>query len=112
MKDFFIQNAARFDNTTVTTYFVLSSLQVRDKKQGGQYLALTFSDKTCSIEGRMWDDIAEALASCSEGCYVKVQGDISKYQGKFQITLKKLRMAAESEIDPTDYQPSTTFDVE
>jgi 3'-5' exoribonuclease len=112
MKDFFIQDAARFDNTTVTTYFVLSSLQVRDKKQGGQYLALTFSDKTGSIEGRMWDEIAEALASCSEGCYVKVQGDISKYQGKFQITLKKLRLAAESEINAADYQASTKFDVE
>ena len=33
---------------------------------------------------------------------MKVQGQISKYQGKFQITLKKLRLAAESEIDPTD----------
>jgi 3'-5' exoribonuclease len=112
MKDFFIEDAARFENGTVTTYFVLSSLQVRDKKQGGQYLALTLSDKTGSFEGRMWDDIAEALEYCSEGCYVKVQGDISKYQGKFQITLKKLRLAAESEVDPTDYQASTKFDVE
>ncbi len=40
MKDFFVEDAARFENTTVTTYFVLSSMQVRDKKQGGQYLAL------------------------------------------------------------------------
>ena len=112
MKDFFIEDAARFENGTVTTYFVLSSLQVRDKKQGGQYLALTLSDKTGSFEGRMWDDVAEALASCSEGCYVKVQGDISKYQGKFQITLKKLRRAADSEVDAADYQASTKFDVE
>src|SRR5271155_1411089 len=112
MKDFFIEDAARFENCTVTTYFVLSSLQVRDKKQGGQYLALTLSDKTGSFEGRMWDDVGEALASCSEGCYVKVQGDVSKYQGKFQITLKKLRLAADSEIDPRDFQPATKFDVE
>jgi 3'-5' exoribonuclease len=112
VKEFFVEDAARFDNATVTTYFVLTSLQVREKKQGGQFLALTVSDKTGSLEARMWDDVAEAIASCTEGCYVKVQGDISKYQGKFQITLKKLRMAAESEIDPTDYQPSTTFDVE
>ena len=112
MKDFFIEDAAKFDNATVTTYFVLSSLQVRDKKQGGQYLALTLSDKTGSMEGRMWDDVGEAVASCSEGCYVKVQGDVAKYQGKFQITLRKLRCAAESEVDPRDYQPSTKFDVE
>ena len=35
MKDFFIEDAARFDNATVTTYFVLTSMQVREKKQGG-----------------------------------------------------------------------------
>ncbi|WP_433984899.1 OB-fold nucleic acid binding domain-containing protein [Tunturiibacter empetritectus] len=112
MKDFFVEDAARFDNATVTTYFVLTSMQVRDKKQGGQFLALTVSDKTGSLEARMWDEVAEAIATCDEGCYVKVQGDISKYQGKFQITLKKLRLAAESEIDPKDFQPSTKFDVE
>jgi 3'-5' exoribonuclease len=112
MKDFFIEDAARFENASVTTYFVLSSMQVRDKKQGGQYLALIVSDRTGSLEARMWDDVADPIEFCSEGCYVKVQGDISKYQGKFQITLKKLRLAAESEIDPKDYQASTKFDVE
>jgi 3'-5' exoribonuclease len=112
MKDFFVEDAARFDNATVTTYFVLSSLQVRDKKQGGQFLALTVTDRTGSLEARMWDDVAEAIATCSEGCYVKVQGDISKYQGKFQITLKKLRLAVDQEVDAADYQPSTRFDVE
>jgi 3'-5' exoribonuclease len=112
MKDFFIEDAAQFENSTVTTYFVLSTMQVRDKKQGGQYLALTVSDKTGSLEARMWDDVGEAMASCSEGCYVKVQGDVSKYQGKFQITLKKLRLAADSEIDPKDFQAATKFDVE
>jgi 3'-5' exoribonuclease len=112
MKDFFVEDAAKFDNATVTTYFVLSTMQVRDKKQGGQYLALTVSDKTGSLEARMWDDVGDAIATCSEGCYVKVQGDIAKYQGKFQITLKKLRLAADSEIDPTDFQAATKFDVE
>ena len=112
MKDFFIEDAVRFENTTVTSYFVLSSMQVRDKKQGGQYLALIVSDKTGSLEARMWDDVADPIAFCSEGCYVKIQGDVSKYNGRFQITLKKLRLAANSEIDPTDFQPATKFDVE
>lgn len=112
MKEFFIVDAAKFDNDTVTSYFALSTLSVREKKQGGQYLALTLTDKTGTMEARMWDEIAEAQASCSEGCYVKVQGQISKYQGKFQITLQKMRNAAESEIDPADYLPATRFDVD
>ncbi len=113
MKDFFVVDAAKFDNAVVTSYFVLSGLQVREKKQGGgQYLALTLTDKTGTLEARMWEEFAEALEHCSEGCYVKVQGQVSKYNGRFQITLTKMRHAAESEVDPADYQPMTRFDVE
>jgi 3'-5' exoribonuclease len=112
MKDFFIGDAAKFENQAVTSYFALASMQVRDRKQGGQYLALVLSDKTGQMEARMWEEFAEALEHCSEGCYVKVQGQISKYQGKFQITLQKMRNAAESEVEPSDFLPTTKFDIE
>jgi 3'-5' exoribonuclease len=112
MKDFFIADAARFDNAQVTSYFAISSISVRDKKGGGgQYLALTLSDKTGSFEARMWDDFASAISNCGEGCYVKVQGQIQKYQGKYQITLTKLRLAADSEVDTADFVPTTKFDI-
>jgi 3'-5' exoribonuclease len=112
MKDFFIADAPRFDNDLVTSFFAVSSLQVREKKSGGQFLALVLADKTGTLEARMWDEIADAMATCGEGCYVKAQGQISKYQGKFQITLQKMRLAADTEVDPADFQPATKFDVD
>jgi 3'-5' exoribonuclease len=112
MKDFFIADAAKFDGAAVTTFFAVSSMSVRDKKTGGdQYLALTLTDKTGTMEARMWDDFASAIASCSEGCYVKVQGQVAKYQGKYQITLTKMRLAAVSEVDTADFVPTTKFDI-
>ena len=88
-------------------------MSVREKKTGaGQYLALTLSDKTGSIEARMWDDIASAVATCTEGSYVKAQGQVSKYQGKWQITLTKMRLAAEGEVEAADFVPTTKFDIE
>ena len=112
MKDFYIADAAKFDNAAVTTYFAISSMSVRDNKsRGGQYLALTLSDKTGTMEARMWEDFASAVTNCTEGCYVKVQGQISKYQGKYQITLTKLRAAAASEIETADFVPATKFDI-
>jgi 3'-5' exoribonuclease len=112
MKDFFIADAARFDGESVTSYFALSSLSVRDKKTGGgQYLALTLSDKTGTMEARMWDDFLPAISNCAEGCYVKVQGQVAKYQGKYQITLSKMRLAAATEIDIADFIPTTKFDI-
>jgi 3'-5' exoribonuclease len=113
MKDFFIADAAQFDGQSVITYFAIASISVRDKKTGGgQYLALSLSDKTGVMEARMWEDFAAAVTHCSEGCYVKVQGQISKYQGKFQITLTKLRPAAASEVDTADFVPTTRFDID
>ena len=113
MKDFFVADAPRFENAVVTTFFCLSQVALREKKAGGgQYLALTLSDKTGSLEARMWEEFAEAFAGCSEGCYVKVQGQISKYQGKWQITLSKMRNAAEVEVEPSDFQPVSAFPVE
>ena len=111
MKDFYIADAAKFENSSVTSYFSLASLQLRDRKQGGQYLALVLVDKSGIMEARMWEEFADALATCGEGCYVKVQGQISKYQGKYQITLQKMRSAADHEVDAADYLPVTRFDV-
>lgn len=113
MKDFFIADAARFENQTVTSFFSLASLSVRERKGsgGGQYLALILADKTGQMEARMWEEFADALTSCAEGCFVKVQGQVAKYQGKFQITLTRMRSACEPEVDPTDFVPSTRYDV-
>jgi len=113
MKDFYVKDAPRFENAVVTSFFCLSQIQLREKKTGGaQYLALTLSDKTGSLEARMWDEVAEPFAGVVEGGYVKVQGQIAKYQNRWQITLSKMRNASESEIEAADYQPVSEFSVE
>ena len=111
MKDFFIADAARFENQPITSYFVIAAITARDRKPSGQYLAITLADKSGQFEARMWEDFADVLQTCTAGCYVKVQGQISKYQGKFQITLTKMRLAAASEIDTADFIPTTQFDI-
>jgi len=113
MKDFFVVDAAKFDGQSVTSFFAISSMSLREKKGGGgQYLALTLSDKTGAFEARMWEEFASAVASCAEGCYVKAQGQVAKYQGKLQITLTKLRLAADSEVEPADFVPTSRFDID
>ena len=112
MKDFFVADAPRFENQVITSFFSLASISLRDRKSGdGQYLALNLTDKTGQLEGRMWEDFANVTETCTEGTYVKVQGQISKYNGKFQITLTRMRPAAASEIDPTDFVPTTQYEV-
>ena len=113
MKDFYIADAAQHENAVVTSFFLLSQIAAREKKGGGgQYLALTLTDKTGSFEARMCEEFATALSSCSQGCYVKAKGRIDRYQGRFQITLQQMRSAAENEVDVTDFQPATRYDID
>lgn len=111
MKTFFVADAARFENQMVTSYFLLHALHVRERKGGGQYLALSLGDRTGQFDARMWEEFAEAVTSCQEGCYVKVQGQVSKYQGRFQITLTKLRTAEKNEVETEDFVPTTKYDI-
>jgi 3'-5' exoribonuclease len=112
MKDFYIADAAQHENEVVTSYFLLSQISARDKKGGGQYLALTLTDKTGSFEARMWEEFASAFSTCSSGCFVKAKGRIDRYQGRFQITLAQMRSATDSEVDVTDFQPATKYNVD
>ena len=113
MKDFYVRDAPRFENALVTTYFCLSQVSMRERKGGGgQYLALTLADKTGTLEARMWEEFADAFSTCGEGCYVKAQGVISSYQGRWQITLTRMRNAAETEVDAGDFQAVSAFPME
>jgi len=64
MKEFFIGDAAKFENKSIETFFVLAQIQKRERKQGGAYLALQLADKTGTFDGRMWDGFDEALKEC------------------------------------------------
>ena len=113
MKDFYVADAPRFENAVITSYFCLAQVSVRERKGGGgQYLALTLGDKTGSFEARMWEEFADAISTCGEGCFVKVQGQVAKYQGRWQITVTKMRNAGESEVDAADFQAISAFPVE
>jgi 3'-5' exoribonuclease len=112
MKDFFAADAGSQENLVVTSYFVLTSLELRDRRQGGQFLSVLLTDKTGSLPAVMWEDFADSIEACSVGCYVKARGRIGRYQGKFQLDIEKIRFAAETEIDPADYVPVTRFNVD
>jgi 3'-5' exoribonuclease len=111
MKEFFIAECSQQENKIVTTSFVVASKQVKAKKNGEPYLALTLADRTGQIEAKMWDNVEEYLAVFEQDDFIKVKGLINKYKNRFQLTIHKLRRMEEVDIDFTDYLPKTTKDI-
>jgi 3'-5' exoribonuclease len=110
MKDLYIADLAKFENQPVTGFFAVTVKQVRSKKDGAPYFALTFCDRTGQIESRMWETAgAQEFAA---GDVVKLRGQVSRYQDKLQLTLDKIRRADPTEYELGDFVPKTSRDVE
>lgn len=112
MKDFFICDCAQHENKVVTSSFVVISKQVKPKKSGEPYLALTVGDRTGQIEAKMWDNVEDSLDAFDQDDFVKVKGLINKYKNRFQLTIHKIRRMGESEIAFDDYLPKTTKNID
>src|SRR5215831_9620031 len=112
MKNFFIAGCAEQENKVITSTFVVVSKQVKPKKTGEPYLALTLGDRTGQIEAKMWDNVADALDAFEQDDFLKVKGLINKYKNRFQLTIHKLRRLADSEVEFADYLPKTTKNID
>jgi 3'-5' exoribonuclease len=112
MKDIFIADLAKFEEQSVTAFFSASTKSLRDKKDGGKYLALVLTDRTGSMEARMWDNAAEASPEFEQGDVVKLKAQVCRYQERLQMKVERIRAALDGEYDPADFLPATTKDVD
>jgi 3'-5' exoribonuclease len=112
MKEFYVADVAAFENQAVVSFFAVTSKQVRGRKDGGQYLALTLGDRTGQIECRMWENFADVVAGFEQGDVVKVRGEVCRYNGRLQLNLEKLRRASPDEFELADFVPHTQKDIE
>jgi 3'-5' exoribonuclease len=111
MKDFFLSDCTQHENKVITSSFVVVSKQIKPKKTGEPYLALTLGDRGGQIEAKMWDNVEDAIDAFEQDDFIKIKGLVNKYKTRFQITIHKLRRLGESEVDFADYLPKTTKDI-
>jgi 3'-5' exoribonuclease len=112
MKDFYVCDAAQHENKVITSSFVVAVKQVKPRKTGEPYLALTLADRSGQIEAKMWDNVSDCIDCFDQDHFIKIKGLINRYNHRFQLTIHKLRRLQESEIDFTDYLPKTTKDID
>ena len=112
MKDFYLSDCARFENKVIVSSFVVIIKQVKPKKNGGPYLALTLGDRSGQIEAKMWDNVEDALDAFEQEDYLKVKGLLNRFKNRFQLTIHKLRRLNDSDVDFVDYLPKTDKDID
>ena len=112
MKDFYIRDCQQHENQAITSNFVVASKQVKTKKNGDPYLAVTLADRTGQLQANMWDNVSDSVNAFEQDDFVKVKGMVQKYNGRWQLTLHKVRKLGDAEIDYSDYLPKTSKDID
>ena len=74
-------------------------------KNGRAYDNVTLQDKTGSIDAKIWDPGSVGIEDFSELDYVDIIGEVTVYQKKLQLNIKRARKCREGEYNPEDYVP-------
>jgi 3'-5' exoribonuclease len=99
-------------NHVITTSFLVHSKEIRQKKGGEYYLSLLLGDRTGEIDAKMFDNVAEVLDAFERDDFVKVKGLIQVFHNRPQLTIHKVRRMDDSEVEYSDYFPSSKRDPE
>ena len=110
MKEPMVGDLAGRENQSITGYFVAGSKQVRAKKDGTRYFAVTLGDRSGNIEARVWD--AADAGDFEPGEVVKVRGQVCRYNEKLQINIDKIRRAAANEYQLGDFVPQSERNID
>ncbi|MEC8336857.1 MAG: HD domain-containing protein [Planctomycetota bacterium] len=89
---------------TVDQIFLLSGKQLRSNRQGNLYLQFRLSDRSGSLEARMWNASEEKAAHFSDGDYVHVQGTTQLFQGAVQLIAKRMEKVPSEGIDENEFR--------
>lgn len=94
----------------ISDVYLCKSKQILKTKMGKSYYALLLQDRTGTLDAKIWE-LNNAIGHFESMDYIRVEGQITVFQGANQLNVRRVRKAEEGEYIPADYMPCTTKDV-
>ncbi|HMO87510.1 MAG TPA: HD domain-containing protein [Lacipirellulaceae bacterium] len=90
-------------NEQIQQVFLASEKQLRPNKNGNLYLQVDLSDRSGSINTRMWNASDDDYRAFENGDYVVVDGATQMFQGNLQMIANRIRRARPDEVLEEDF---------
>ncbi len=91
--------------------YLCKTKQVAKTKAGKSYYSLLLQDKTGSIDAKIWE-LSNGIEHFDAMDYIKVEGQVTSFQGNLQLNVRRVRKVKEGEYYPEDYIPCTNKNVD
>jgi 3'-5' exoribonuclease len=98
--------------TAVEGLFCVSSKRILETRNKEPYLAITLTDRTGEIEGRIWDEVKRLDSVFLQGDYVRIKGEAQKFRETTQLKITYLESIKDDSVDPGLFLPVTEADID
>ncbi len=87
----------------VDQIFLASDKQLRTNRNGNLYLQVDLTDRSGTINARMWNASENDVRAFDNGDYVRVTGTTQLFQGTIQLIATAIRRAVPSDVNAEDF---------
>src|SRR5260370_9971083 len=99
-------------DTTITCFFLVCEKEMRSTREGKPFLRLELSDRSGTIEARLWDNVEGLAPLFDRDDVIKIQARVENYKNRPQLIVERIRRAEPEEVAWSDYFPHTAEDIE
>ncbi len=92
--------------------FLCKRVVSQTTKAGKDFLSLELCDKTGKLDGKVWSPADPAIFEVNDLDFVVCSGDVTLYNGAFQLKIYKLKTAEEGTYNAGDYIPVSRFSID
>ncbi len=94
----------------VSEIYLCKLKNIAKTKAGKTYYSLALQDKTGVIDTKIWE-LNNGIEHFEQMDFVRIDGNVTSFQGNLQLNVRRLRKAREGEFDQREYIPSSDKDV-
>ena len=81
-------------------------------KNGKPYENVILQDKTGTIDAKVWEPNNPGIGEYDTFDYIEVHGDVNNFQGSLQVSVKRIRVCREDEVNPKEYLPVSSKNID
>ncbi len=96
----------------ISEVYLCKVKQILLTKNGKEYGSLILQDKTGVADAKIWDLGNPGIEDFESINYVKVDADVTLFNDKIQLNIRRIRRADEGEYISSDYLPTSSKDIE
>ncbi len=81
-------------------------------RNGKPYINIILMDRTGTLDSKIWEPNSGGIADFEVLDYIYVFGEVTSYQGALQGSIKRVKVARDGEYIPSDYLPTSPYDID